>query len=141
MASLFSTNSISRQVLVLVMLLSFLGQAFASSSACVTTGLEISLEGKSTGLESREMMAAPCHQGMASMDVDTEMNLAMDCCDQDSMAIDHSCSCPDGGCAGSLSFISHISTSSLFISEVSAIFKLNRFASQIDSALFRPPIV
>ena len=137
MTSVSRFHRIRRQVLVLVMLLSFLGQAFASSSACVTSGLE----SKTTGSENREMMAAPCHQEMASMDVDTEMNMTMDCCDQDTMAMDHNCSCPDGGCAGSLSFISHISTSSLFISEVSAIFQLHRFASQIDSALFRPPIV
>ena len=134
----FGFHAVSRQVLVFVMLLSFLGQAFASPSVCINTERDTA-NGASVSSERNVVMQSPCHQMMSSLEANVDR--AMNCCDQDAMAIDHSCSCPDGSCAGSLSFISYLPISSLFITETSAIFELQRFTSQIDSALFRPPIV
>lgn len=130
-----------RQALVLVMLLSFLGQAFASASDCMSPKDKGGSENTSASLERNSDAQSPCHQVMSEVKADIDMSMAMDCCDQETATLDHSCSCPDGGCTGSLSFLPHASSSTRFMSEAPAIFKPQRFSSQIDSALFRPPIV
>ena len=132
MTSTFRTSHISKQALVLMLLLSFLGQAFASASVCA-----MSMENSDLIVaESSEMNTSlPCHQQM----IETETT--MECCDEGSMTMDHSCSCPDGGCAGSISFISNVSSNSSFNHNAVSSFITPRFTSQIDSALFRPPIV
>lgn len=136
-----SCHHLCRQVLVLVMLLSFLGQAFASASVCMSPDDKRGSESRSVSLERSHAAQLPCHQMMSEEKVNNSMSMAMDCCDQEVGSLDHSCSCPDGGCTGSLSFLSYAPSSTRFMSDIPAIFKPQRFSSQVDSALFRPPIV
>ena len=136
MTSTFTASRISKQALVLMLLLSFLGQAFASVSVCAMSMVssDVMIVEASEVTSSLLDGSLPCQQQM----IETET--VMDCCDEGSVMMDHSCSCPDGGCAGSISFISNASNSPSFNHDAINSFITARFSSQINSALFRPPI-
>lgn len=132
-------QSISLKSLVLILLLSFIGQAWALPAICTMSETEVS-------------SASPCHDMMmaagsvilessdiTSADIESaEMN--MDCCDPVAMT-DSSCSCPDNGCSASLSFASQAFTDSFSYNGQVNYYSQSGFPNQINSALFRPPIV
>ncbi len=131
-------QSISLKSLVLILLLSFIGQAWALPAICTMSETEVS-------------SASPCHDMMAegsailaiadiaSADIESaEMN--MDCCDPVTMT-GSSCSCPDDGCSASLSFASQAFTDSFSYGGQVNYYSQSGFPNQINSAVFRPPIV
>lgn len=133
---------ISRKRLALTLLISFfltyMGQAFALPMAC-----DMANGDNDTGETTSEV--SPCHSMQANPKALLEaqassISIVMDCCDQTDASITHDCACPDSGCGASLTFILNVSSSSLAISEQALYFSSPRFLSQIDSALFRPPI-
>ncbi len=130
-------SNFHKQVLVFVMLLSFIGQVFATTSICAMAIDKVDGNGTSA------MAASPCHDMMdAQLDNSGISNdSSMACCDNESMGISHDCACPDGGCAASISFSITSSTSPLATSELAIQFASSSFISQISAALFRPPIV
>jgi hypothetical protein len=147
--SRISQKAIAKHALVLMLLLSFLGQAFASVSVCVMSIdnsksllLEVPLK---VALEAPLEAPLPCHSIMTEDNVDeassSELPSAMDCCDDHSIAMDHDCGCPDGSCSASMSFSSQEITSSFTYSEQANSYSQLGFPTQISSALFRPPIV
>jgi hypothetical protein len=100
----------------------------------------------SSSAQSNAML--PCHQMMPEVSGSTQSPVgAMDCCDQMGSESDglimtsHDCACPDGGCGASLTFVSSFSSTVLIINEQPDYYSTIGFPSQIDSALFRPPIV
>jgi hypothetical protein len=131
-------SNFHKQVLVFVMLLSFIGQVFATTSICTMATDKV----VSTGTSG--MASAPCHEMMMDTQLDNS-GISSDsngtCCDDESMAISHDCACPDGGCAASITFGTISSTSSLVASELAIRFASSSFISQTSAALFRPPIV
>jgi hypothetical protein len=138
-------KAIAKHALVLMLLLSFLGQAFASVSVCV-----MSIDNSKSLLLEVPLKVAleaplPCHSIMKEDNVDevssSELPSAMDCCDDHSIAMDHDCGCPDGSCSASMSFSSQEITSSFTYSEQANSYSQLGFPTQISSALFRPPIV
>ncbi len=142
MKSFLRKPLISNKRLTLTLLISFfltyMGQAFALPMVCDMSSGEVS---------SSEAVSAvsPCHrvqadQGMLKAAETSDLNMLMDCCDQGDASFTHDCACPDGSCAASLTFTLNVSTSFLAFSEQALYFSTTRFLSQIESALFRPPI-
>lgn len=140
--SLTSNPSSRKKRLALTLLVSFcliyMGQAFAMPMICM---MPVSANEYSSSADS------PCHQMMSESSDSVQLTNdtgVMDCCDQmDSDGLimtSHDCACPDGGCGASLIFVTGFSTSALTISEQPDYYSTIGFPSQIDSALFRPPI-
>ena len=125
--------------------LTYMGQAFAMPMVCMMPSNDVN-DVNPASVNS----ASPCHQTMAEPNVSTQPmaeSETMDCCEQMNSAGDtsltlssHDCSCSDGGCGASLTFLSSFSCSSLTISDQPHYYSTSGFPSQIDSALFRPPI-
>jgi len=130
-----------------------MGQAFATPMICMMPANEIadaspvpSSSAQSSSAQSNTML--PCHQVMPEASGSTQSPIgAMDCCDQmgsesdDLIMTSHDCACPEGGCGASLTFVSSFSSTVLTINEQPDYYSTIGFPSQIDSALFRPPIV
>lgn len=137
-------QSVSLKSLVLILLLSFIGQAWALPVVCTMsnndfTNSEVSnSEILATDVLVDKKSASPCHM-MAIASSATSSNAQMDCCDSPTMA-DASCSCPDSGCSASIPFSSENSTSSYSYHEQANYYSQSGFPNQINSALFRPPI-
>jgi hypothetical protein len=140
--SLISNPTLRNKRLALLLLVSFcltyMGQAFATPMMCMMPA------------NTQENGASPCHHTMSESVVSDQLvvkNNAMDCCDDTNIEGDesstissHNCSCLDGGCGASLTFLASFSCSSLNISELPHHYSTIGFPNQIDSALFRPPI-
>jgi hypothetical protein len=148
--SLISNPVLRNKRLALLLLLSFfltyMGQAFATPMMCMMPAserVELTPSSQTNG-------ASPCHHMMSESTVSNQLvvkSSAMDCCDDISFKGDESstisspnCTCLDGGCGSSLTFLASFSCSSLSISELSYHYSTMGFPNQIDSALFRPPI-
>jgi len=126
-------QSISLRSLVLTLLLSFIGQAWALPAVCTMSEAEVS-----SSSPCHDMMMAEDSIILASADIESaEMN--MDCCDPVAMT-DSSCSCPDNGCSASLSFASQAFPDSFSYNGQVNYYSQSGFPNQINSALFRPPI-
>jgi len=121
-------QSISIKSLVLTLLLSFIGQAWALPAICTMSDAEMS-------------SSSPCHDMMTveGSTILESADIEMDCCDPVSMA-GSSCSCPDDGCSASLSFSSQDLTDSFSYNGQANYYSQSGFPKQINSALFRPPI-
>jgi len=120
--------------------LTFMGQAFATPMICM-------MPGNGSANDTSSSTVPPCHQMMSEASSSAQSPAGtMDCCDQmDSGSdglkmISHDCACPDGGCGASLTFVTSFPSSALTISEQPDYYSTIGFPSQIDSALFRPPI-
>lgn len=119
--------------------LTYMGQAFAMPMICMMPANGVSTNDTSSSTVS------PCHQMMSEAS-DQSPTGTMDCCDQMDSDSDglimtsHNCVCPDGGCGASLTFVSVFSSTVLTINEQPDYYSTIGFPSQIDSALFRPPI-
>ncbi len=138
--SLTSIPSSRKKRLALTLLVSFcltyMGQAFATPMICM---MPVNDTSSST--------VSPCHQIMSEASGSAQAPIEiMDCCDQMDSDSDglimtsHDCACPDGGCGASLTFVISFSSSALTITEQANYYSTTGFPSQIDSALFRPPI-
>lgn len=143
--SLTSNSSSRKKRLALTLLVSFcltyMGQAFATPMICMMPVNNISSNDASSSPDS------PCHQMMSeASDSDQSPTGTMGCCDQMDSGSDglkmasHDCACPDGGCGASLTFVTSFPSSVLTISDQPDYYSTIGFPSQIDSALFRPPI-
>jgi hypothetical protein len=147
--SLTSKPASRNKRLALTLLVSFcltyMGQAFAMPMICMMPASEMAASSVSTASAS-----SPCHHRMPESSNTTQSTSEvgiMDCCDQmDSdnaaglpMSV-HDCACADGGCGASLTLLISFSSCSLNISEQPHYYSTIGFPSQIDSALFRPPI-
>ncbi len=142
----------SQQALSLVILVSFLltftSQVFATSVICLMDQPSIAISQDDRG--PCDSMSAKTEGSISNLDDFTANDLLitnlMDCCDQYSLSsttsspMSSGCSCPDSGCAASISFMTGLPSSSLFISEQANSYSTAYATSQIDSALFRPPI-
>ena len=137
-------SSLQKQVLVFVMLLSLIGQAFATTSICVMAADEVVVN------DGVAMVSPPCHDMVMDTQLD-KSNLIKThssssdpnrgCRDGERVGISHDCACPDGGCTASIFFSMTSSTRFIVASESAVRFADSSFISQISSALFRPPIV
>jgi hypothetical protein len=156
--SLTSKPASRNKRLALTLLVSFcltyIGQAFAMPMMCmmpasdeVDSSISSVSVAKFTDAEFKGL--SPCHQMMSetstAADATPDNVGIMDCCDQvdsdSGVAIStHDCACSDGGCSASITFFSSFSYSSLNVSEQPYYYSTIGFPSQIDSALFRPPI-
>ncbi|MBL4882307.1 MAG: hypothetical protein JKX82_13540 [Oleispira sp.] len=137
-------QSISIKSLVLTLLLSFIGQAWALPAVCTMSSSKMSSsEVSSTDMLAADMLiekksASPCHM-MAIEGSAASSETQMDCCDSAVMA-ESSCSCPDGGCTGSIPFSSQSFTNAYSFNGQGNYYSQSGFPNQINSALFRPPI-
>lgn len=141
--TLTSNPSFRKKRLALTLLVSFclayMGQAFATPMICMMPVNDVSSNDVSSST------ASPCHQMMSEAS-DQSPTGTMDCCNQMDSDSDgltmtsQDCACPDGGCGASLTFVTGFSSSALTISEQPDYYSTIGFPSQIDSALFRPPI-
>ncbi len=143
--SLTSNPGSRKKRLALTLLVSFcltyMGQAFATPMICMMPANGVSSHDTSSSTVS------PCHQMMSEASAsDQSPTGTMDCCDQMDSDSDglimtsHDCACPDGGCGASLTFVTSFSSSALTISDQPDYYSTIGLPSQIDSALFRPPI-
>ena len=148
MKSFLRKQSISLKCLVVTLLLSFIGQAVALPDVCTMAQsgsimknvmMNQSLS-ESTSIQ--QTGALPCHSMTMSQDLTTspDNQMAMDCCDSPTMA-DSSCSCPDEGCSASFPSSNQNITSASSYSEHRNYYSQPGFPNQVNSALFRPPIV
>ena len=148
MKSFLRKQSISLKCLVVTLLLSFIGQAVALPDVCTMAQsgsimknvmMNQSLS-ESTSIQ--QTGALPCHSMTMSQDLTTspDNQMAMDCCDSPTMA-DSSCSCPDEGCSASFPSSNQNITSASSYSEHRDYYSQPGFPNQVNSALFRPPIV
>lgn len=148
MKSFLRKQSISLKCLVVTLLLSFIGQAVALPDVCTMAQsgsimknvmMNQSLS-ESTSIQ--QTGALPCHSMTMSQDLTTspDNQMAMDCCDSPTMA-DSSCSCPDDGCSASFPSSNQNITSASSYSEHRNYYSQPGFPNQVNSALFRPPIV
>jgi hypothetical protein len=147
MRSFICNSSISNPVLrnkrlAFLLLVSFcltyMGQAFATPMMCMMPA------------NTQANVESPCHHTMSESAVSNQLVVksgAMDCCDdtnfkgdESSMTSSHNCSCLDGGCGASLTFLASVSCSSFSISELPYHYSTIGFPNRIDSPLFRPPI-
>lgn len=148
MKSFLRKQSISLKCLVVTLLLFFIGQAVALPDVCTMAQsgsimknvmMNQSLS-ESTSIQ--QTGALPCHSMTMSQDLTTspDNQMAMDCCDSPTMA-DSSCSCPDDGCSASFPSSNQNITSASSYSEHRNYYSQPGFPNQVNSALFRPPIV
>lgn len=152
MKSFLRKQSISLKCLVVTLLLSFIGQAVALPDVCTMAQsgsimknvmMNQSLS-ESTSIQ--QTGALPCHSMSMSMTMSQDLNASpdkqrvMDCCDSPTMA-DSSCSCPDEGCSASFPSSNQNITSASSYSEHRDYYSQPGFPNQVNSALFRPPIV
>ena len=122
-------QSTSIKSLVLTLLLSFIGQAWALPDICAMSNNDMAIEKKS---------ASPCHMmGIEGSAAASETQ--MDGCDSPTKA-DASCSCPDEGCSGSILFSNQDFANAYSFSGQGNYYSQSGFPNQINSALFRPPI-
>ena len=134
---------IHKQMLVLVVLLSLVGQAFATTSVCLMNMTPASSEAAKSSQSSMAEdinMASPCHKMM-----NTNSSVLMDCCEQSSdsdssLANNDHCACPDGSSSLSLLLPFSAVKDSALVADGTISHFTSRFISQISSALFRPPI-
>ena len=142
--SLTSNPGSRKKRLALTLLVSFcltyMGQAFAMPMICM-------MPGNGSANDTSSSKVPPCHQMMSEASSSAQSPTGtMDCCDQMDSDSDglimtsHDCVCPDGGCGASLTFVASFPSSALTISEQPDYYSTIGFPSQIDSALFRPPI-
>lgn len=151
---LLMKSMIHKQITVLVVLLSLMGQAFATTSICM---MNMTNSGNET-FNNISASSSPCHDAKNSGAGDIEAtflegdkvsdSLKNTCCDQTSGSsstdfelTDSSCSCLDSGCSVSSIPFSNAVNQSHSSSDSVIIYSNSRFISQIRSALFRPPIV
>ena len=147
MKSFLRKQSISLKSLVITLLLSFIGQAVALPDVCTMAQSEsimknvILNESLTKNVSIQQTGALPCHSMTMSQDltISPDKQMAMDCCDSPTMA-DSSCSCPDDGCSASFPFSNQNITSTSSYSEHRNYYSQPGFPSQVNSALFRPPI-
>lgn len=128
--------------------LTYMGQAFAMPMICTMSASEMAALTASS---------LPCHQMISEASASTQPIATivetaadtdtMDCCDHMDSLNDtgltissDDCTCPDGGCGASLTFLTSFSCSALTISGQPHYYSTIGFPNQIDSALFRPPI-
>lgn len=115
-------------MVLLSFLLTLAVQSFALSDACVMETVNND---------------SPCHLAMDASDTSNSMTMMMDmhCCDNDHSATSSKCSCPDSGCATSLTFTFSLTSGFDIINEQSHDYKTVYFLNRIENSLFRPPIV
>lgn len=136
-------QSISLKSLVLTLLLSFIGQAWALPDICAMSSSKVSSsEVSSSGMLAADRViekksASPCH--MMTEGSAASLAAQMDCCESPTKA-DSSCTCPDEGCSGSIIFSSQDFASAYSYSGLGNYYSQSGFPNQINSALFRPPI-
>lgn len=134
--------------LILVLMLSFIGQALALPVGCVMQPDDVN---SANSVMAEEL--PPCHQSslpIAAADrVTPDQSESMSCCDSLSSGIQgvdssqthgHDCSCPDSGCSLLFSLLESVSHNQKILSDSLAIITTIALPKQINSALFRPPI-
>ena len=151
MKSFLRKQSISLKSLVITLLLSFIGQAVALPDVCTMAQSESIMknvmvnESLTKSVSIQQTGTLPCHSMSMTMTMSQDLpsspdnQMAMDCCDSPTMA-DSSCSCPDDGCSASFPFSNQNITSTSSYSEHRNYYSQPGFPSQVNSALFRPPI-
>ena len=127
-------QSTSIKSLVLTLLLSFIGQAWALPDICAMSSTDM----LAADMIIEKKSASPCHM-MAIEGSAASLETQMDCCDSPTKA-DSSCSCPDEGCSGSILFSSQDFASAYSFSGQGNYYSQSGFPNQINLALFRPPI-
>ena len=154
MKSFLRKQSISLKSLVITLLLSFIGQAVALPDVCTMAQSESIMknvmvnESLTKSVSIQQTGTLPCHSMSMTMTMTMSQDLpsspdnqmAMDCCDSPTMA-DSSCSCPDDGCSASFPSSNQNITSASSYSEHRDYYSQPGFPNQVNSALFRPPIV
>ncbi len=143
-----SLRSICLKSLVLVLMLSFIGQALAVPVGCVMQSDDVN----STHSVMTEEVP-PCHQSSLPIPAadlaKPDQSESMNCCDSLSSGLQrvdssqthgHDCSCPDSGCSLLFSLLESVSNNPKILSDSLAIITTIALPKQINSALFRPPI-
>lgn len=131
--------------------LTFVGQAFATPMVCSTSVDEttspchqMQTKAKSDDSESNSYQAV---SEITDFKKGATHSMLMECCNDTDSTNEASstmnsdqCACPDGSSATSLSIITGLSNSLRLLSEQPNYNSITGFLSQIESALFRPPI-
>lgn len=124
--------------LVLVLLLSFVGQAWALSDVCSMPSMaDVSIA------DMRMANSSPCHSMNSPSDNVNSSSMAMDCCDsasQTDQAMPHDCSCPDSGCSASFTMAVGFTSAVHIVHEQAAHYSTIHFLNRISTSLYRPPI-
>lgn len=127
--------------LVLILLLSLVGQAWAVPAICTMADM--------TNVEMTDasmIESSPCHS-INSPAIDSSLDSALmdsiniDCCDTDSSANNqHDCSCPDSGCSVSFTMVIGFTSAVHIVHEQAAHYSSIHFLNRISTSLYRPPI-
>lgn len=161
MKSFLRKPSLCLQCLVMTLLLSFIGQAVALPDVCTMahthtatlSSIDVAIDGAvDVDRDMSEKSIPPCHRMNMAQNLpapddkqQTENQRTMDCCNSpdllDGASMDGaSCSCADDGCSASFPLPNKSLTGSPSFSEHRQYYSQPGFPSQVNSALFRPPI-
>ena len=123
--------------LVLILLLSLVGQAWAVPAICTMADM--------TNVEMTDasmIESSPCHS-MSNQSADSMsiQSMNMDCCDSDSSANNqHDCNCPDSGCASAFTMAVGFTSAAHIVHEQAQHYATVHFLNRISTSLYRPPI-
>lgn len=123
--------------LVLILLLSLVGQAWAVPAICTMADM--------TNVEMTDasmIESSPCHS-MSNQSADSMsiQSMNMDCCDSDSSANNqHDCNCPDSGCASAFTMVVGFTNTAHIVHEQAQHYSTVHFLNRISTSLYRPPI-
>lgn len=138
--------------LVLILLLSLVGQAWAVPAICTMADMtnvemtDASMPDDSmtdaSMIDASMIESSPCHS-MSNQSADSMsiQSMNMDCCDSDSSANNqHDCNCPDSGCASAFTMVIGFTNTAHIVHEQAQHYSTIHFLNRISTSLYRPPI-
>jgi hypothetical protein len=123
--------------LVLILLLSLVGQAWSVPAICTMADM--------TNVEMTDasmIESSPCHSmSKQSADSMSIQSMNMDCCDSNSTVNNqHDCSCPDSSCSASFTMVVSFTSAVYIVHEQAQHYSTAHFLNRISTSLYRPPI-
>lgn len=140
--SLFASGSKSLNRLVLVLLLSLVGQVWAVPDVCSMMNAPTNAPTKETISGSQDSDASPCHSmNKQSVDSSSTQMLDMGCCDSNlGLTSQHQCNCPDSGCSASFTMAVGFTSTAHIVHEPATHYSTIHFLNRVSTSLYRPPI-
>jgi len=123
-------NTTTNITIIALMLVTFLGQAFASSTMSCTH--EMTMEMSMMANDNMPDTASHANVILASSELDSSQSYLLDCCQEQ-------CKCPMSGCISlSLLFDTHFNAGIIAEQKIVQLPLIHQ--SQINTSLYRPPI-
>ena len=120
-------------IIITLMLLTFIGQAFASAS--ISCNHDMAMEPESSVASNSNMPNTTDHTRMMldSEESANSQSMLMDCCQEE-------CKCPMSGCVSVSLLFSHVHFNAGVITQQKIVQLPLVLQSQINTSLYRPPI-